>query len=81
MQDVADGAMETMQCWCDWERSLEHWGWAMEMEGRTKLNAQSHQLCQSPAVVDRTLLWGMSEVSSVPSEGGVGSDAQQHLGM
>lgn len=41
---------------------------------------QSHQLCQSLAVVDTTVLWGKSEVSSVPSEGRVGSDAQQHLG-
>lgn len=52
------------------------WRWR---RGQSRM--QSHQLCQSPAVVDRTLLWGMSEVFGVPTEGGVGSDAQQHLGM
>lgn len=46
MQDVTDGAMETMQCWCDWERSLEHWGWAVEMEGRTKQNAKPPALSE-----------------------------------
>lgn len=87
MQDVADGVMETMQCWCDWERSLEHWGWAVEIERRTKQNAKPAALSEPSSYYSyggcphTTLLWEMSEVPSVPSEGEVGSDAQQCLGM
>lgn len=56
-----------------WSSGVGQWRWR---GGQSRM--QSHQLCQSPAAVHTTVLWGMSKVSSVPSEGGVGTDTQQH---
>lgn len=84
-QDLADGgkreAMKTVQCWWDWERRLGHWGWAVEMEGRRKQSAKPAASAE-PGVGGRCCVLGHGQGAvSVPSEGGAGSNTEQHVGM
>lgn len=81
MQDVAARgkckAVKSMQCWWDWARRLSRWECAVEMEGRGMWSANP------PASADRSggRRCCNCVAVSVPSEGGLGSDMQQHVGM